>query len=587
MNIQHPYNRSSEIYNFFFHPKHVERNKTAALIVHVALTIFTAFLWQIPFWIVNRLDHRKVKSIDPINNENSANVRGNETVPIPGNFSDSLVETSPTIESQVVGDNPQSLFLRVSKQEIKDIINAEYPELISYCEQNNVRDYATEQIREYLQNHDGELVAWDEFIEECLLDKGITYELYEDPVIANDGYTYSKDALYRWFGGFRGGGHSYARPQTPLTKKECNPGDEIRHPIISKLIDKYRSEQSNIGQRFLDAFPQEIREFSMRNRRGEIRLSLVRVTQVEQRGTYEGSMCFGRTLTGRTLTCYVGQDTTVLQLKQQVLDIGRDHLGGDIHDPSQIRIIFCGRQLDDDANARIVTTENCFHVVIKRTSDEELYSDAVVNRVLSDQDLLRKSRVFSVLERIWERGKEDHLTRDGKKASDTLRETLDEANQLIKKIDQYFDGGSQEDRCQGENYYLNSFYSLVQRDIECLNILLAEKIAEELLEDRLDTLNSLINDCTSIYEQHYLPITKDANAFMDHDAALQLINEAVAKAEELMAKKNAVQEELDASFPDLDRSCLEHLFRHLNQSHRHLWNLVENLAARGGVNSVL
>src|SRR5690606_24526000 len=101
----------------------------------------------------------------------------------------------------------------------------------------------------------------------------------------NDGYTYSKDALYRWFGGFRGGGHSYARPQTPLTKKECDPGDEIRHPIISKLIDKYRSEQSNIGQRFLDAFPQEIREFSMRNRRGEIRLSLVRVTQVEQRGT--------------------------------------------------------------------------------------------------------------------------------------------------------------------------------------------------------------------------------------------------------------------------------------------------------------
>lgn len=594
MNIQHPYNQNSEIHNFFFHPLHEKKHKTTALIVHIALTIFTGFLWQIPFWIVNRLDHKKIKPLinpvdgSPINGKNFTNTSRNKPQNVSTELPDSLGETGPVVvNNHTIEATTQDLFLQIPKQELEDIINDEYPALSDYCSQNNVRDYATEQIREYLQNHEGELIVWDDFIAECLLDRGITFELYDDPVIANDGYTYSKDALYRWFGGFRGGGHSYDQPHTPLTRKECHPGEELNHPIIAKIINKYRSGQERIDQRFLDVFPQEIREFSLTNRRGKIPLSPVSVTQTSQRRTYEGVMCFGKTLTGRTLTCQVGQNTTVLELKQQVLAKGSEYLGGNVYDVSQIRIIFCGRQLADDANAYIVTTENCFHIVIRQTtSDEGVITDPVVNRILTNEDLLRKGQVFSVLERIWERGKEDHLTRDGKKASDTLKETLNEAHQLKEKIDHYFAGRSQEDRYQRENYHLNYVYNLIQRDIECLNILLAEKITEELLDEYLDNDKPLIEECKALYEQYYVPITRNADVYLEHDEALQVIEEVVAKAEELVNAKSILQREVAESFPDLDQSCLEHLFRNINQSHRLLWNLIENLAARGRINSI-
>lgn len=64
MNV-HPYDINSNAYNFFFHPLHkAEANpaKTViAVIVNIAISIFSFCLWQIPFWIVNRLDHRKIE----------------------------------------------------------------------------------------------------------------------------------------------------------------------------------------------------------------------------------------------------------------------------------------------------------------------------------------------------------------------------------------------------------------------------------------------------------------------------------------------------------------------------------------------
>lgn len=59
MNV-HPYSSNSDIYNALFHPLHKKENKTLAIVTNVALTIITGFLWQIPFWILNRIDNRKV-----------------------------------------------------------------------------------------------------------------------------------------------------------------------------------------------------------------------------------------------------------------------------------------------------------------------------------------------------------------------------------------------------------------------------------------------------------------------------------------------------------------------------------------------
>lgn len=56
----HPYDSNSSIYNTLFHPLHKEENKTIAIVTNIALTILTGFLWQVAFWIVNRLDDRKL-----------------------------------------------------------------------------------------------------------------------------------------------------------------------------------------------------------------------------------------------------------------------------------------------------------------------------------------------------------------------------------------------------------------------------------------------------------------------------------------------------------------------------------------------
>jgi hypothetical protein len=64
MSIQgHPYSEHSGVYNFLFHPLHGEgKLKTAlSVITNIFLTIITGALWQIPFWIVNRLDNGRVE----------------------------------------------------------------------------------------------------------------------------------------------------------------------------------------------------------------------------------------------------------------------------------------------------------------------------------------------------------------------------------------------------------------------------------------------------------------------------------------------------------------------------------------------
>lgn len=53
-----------KVNQFLFHPfEKSNRSKSTQLLskcVHVFLTVITAGLWQIPFWIVNRLDNRKI-----------------------------------------------------------------------------------------------------------------------------------------------------------------------------------------------------------------------------------------------------------------------------------------------------------------------------------------------------------------------------------------------------------------------------------------------------------------------------------------------------------------------------------------------
>lgn len=74
MNNVHPYKLNSNAYNFFFHPLHESEQyplrAIIAVITNIAITIFTFGLWQIPFWIVNRLDHKKIVKwdIDPVAN---------------------------------------------------------------------------------------------------------------------------------------------------------------------------------------------------------------------------------------------------------------------------------------------------------------------------------------------------------------------------------------------------------------------------------------------------------------------------------------------------------------------------------------
>lgn len=65
MNACHPYEKNSNEYNFFFHPLHnAKKNPVKAIvavIINIALSILSFGLWQIPFWIINRLDQKKIE----------------------------------------------------------------------------------------------------------------------------------------------------------------------------------------------------------------------------------------------------------------------------------------------------------------------------------------------------------------------------------------------------------------------------------------------------------------------------------------------------------------------------------------------
>lgn len=63
----HIYDNYNTAYNFLFHPLHRSKeNKTKALlaiITNIFLSIITAGTWQIVFWTINRLDHRKITAV--------------------------------------------------------------------------------------------------------------------------------------------------------------------------------------------------------------------------------------------------------------------------------------------------------------------------------------------------------------------------------------------------------------------------------------------------------------------------------------------------------------------------------------------
>jgi O-acetyl-ADP-ribose deacetylase (regulator of RNase III) len=61
--IAHPYDNNSKTYNFFFHPlyhREIEM-RVISIAINIFLTLLTLGFWQLPFWIINRLDNKKVE----------------------------------------------------------------------------------------------------------------------------------------------------------------------------------------------------------------------------------------------------------------------------------------------------------------------------------------------------------------------------------------------------------------------------------------------------------------------------------------------------------------------------------------------
>jgi hypothetical protein len=59
----HLYDSNSGVYNLLFHPLHSKQKEVRAVsvITVIFLTIVTGGLWQIPFWIINQFDDKKLK----------------------------------------------------------------------------------------------------------------------------------------------------------------------------------------------------------------------------------------------------------------------------------------------------------------------------------------------------------------------------------------------------------------------------------------------------------------------------------------------------------------------------------------------
>jgi len=102
MNTLHPYDDHSKIYNFFFHPLHFREieMRVASIALNIFLTLVTFGIWQIPFWVANRLDDRKVeerKASSPVSGtEQSSQAKsGNQT----GSKTDTLAMALKKIEA--------------------------------------------------------------------------------------------------------------------------------------------------------------------------------------------------------------------------------------------------------------------------------------------------------------------------------------------------------------------------------------------------------------------------------------------------------------------------------------------------------
>ena len=109
MNI-HPYNSNSELYNILFHPLHKKENKILAIVTNIALTIITGSLWQIPFWILNRIDNRKVVQWKANNNP-----KGSGNIDTIGRIS--IVETNRTTKDNKKADKTKNSTLSLTAKE--------------------------------------------------------------------------------------------------------------------------------------------------------------------------------------------------------------------------------------------------------------------------------------------------------------------------------------------------------------------------------------------------------------------------------------------------------------------------------------
>jgi len=69
----------------------------------------------------------------------------------------------------------------------------------------------------------------------------ITLELFVDPVLASDGYTYERSAIVEWI--------QYKNGTSPMTRQTLKMKDLTSNRIVKQLADQYRSSTtSNIGK---------------------------------------------------------------------------------------------------------------------------------------------------------------------------------------------------------------------------------------------------------------------------------------------------------------------------------------------------
>ena len=83
---------------------------------------------------------------------------------------------------------------------------------------------------------------WGDNIPENLIDM-ITYELLEDPVVAEDGHTYSRATILDWFAGCREAGEPIT---SPLNRREI--GETLRpDPQTARAVESYKANFKQQG----------------------------------------------------------------------------------------------------------------------------------------------------------------------------------------------------------------------------------------------------------------------------------------------------------------------------------------------------